>query len=91
MTTTTNNDGNLYVDINKPSDNNYHHIPARKYSMTWDHHHKTCYYVGNSQGGPEKSRDQLESVIEGSYKDYMTNTLFDTNFKFAKFEDKVCS
>ena len=90
MTATTDENGKVFVDVNTLGAHNYHHIPARKYSMTWDHHHKTCYYVGNSQGGPEASRNQLESVIEGSYRDYETKSLFDTGFKFAKFKDDVC-
>ena len=79
------------MDINKKGDSNFHHLPARKYTMMWDHHHKTCYYVGNSQGGPEKSRNQLESVIEGSYKEYETKGLFDTEFKYSKFNDDICA
>lgn len=79
------------MDINKEDDPAYRHIPARKYTMMWDHHHKTCYYVGNSQGGPEKSRNSLESVIEGSYKDYETEGLFDTAFKYGKFNNEVCT
>lgn len=58
--------------------------------MTWDHFHKTCYYVGNSQGGPEFSKNQVESVIEGEYKDYETRGLFDTSFKYQKFRDDAC-
>lgn len=58
--------------------------------MTWDHYHKTCYYVGNSQGGPEFSKSSVESVIEGSYKDYETSGLFVTDFKYQKFEDGFC-
>ena len=59
--------------------------------MTWDHHHKTCYYAGNSQGGAEAFRDPTESVIEGAYGDYETRGLFDTEFKFKKFDNDVCS
>ena len=80
----------VFVDINDSDAPNHRHIPARKYSLTWDHFHQTCYYVGNSQGGPEKSRDQNESVIEGSYKDYETSGLFDTDFLYERFEDGIC-
>ena len=80
----------VFVDINDIDASNYRHIPARKYFLTWDHFHQTCYYVGNSQGGPEKSRNQEESVIEGSYKDYETSGLFDTDFLYEQFEDGIC-
>lgn len=82
--------GQFFVDVNSPQASNHRRFPARRYSMTWDHHHKTCYYAGNSQGGPEASRNQNESVIEGSYTDYQTGGLFDTQFKFEKFKDEVC-
>ena len=80
----------VFVDINDIDAPNYRHIPARKHSLTWDHFHQTCYYVGNSQGGPEKSRNQEESVIEGSYTDYETSGLFDTGFLHEQFEDGIC-
>ena len=90
LSVSTTPSGKVFVDINSPGASNHRHIPARKYSMTWDHQHKTCYYCGNSQGGPEASRNQNESVIEGLYTDYQTGGLFDTQFKFKKFNDNVC-
>ena len=90
LVVSTSASGQVFVDVNSPSADNHRHIPARKYSMTWDHHHKTCYYAGNSQGGPEASRDPEESVIEGVFTDYETRGLFDTGFKFEKFKDRVC-
>ena len=45
-------------------------------------------YVGNSQGGPSgEFFNQLSgSVIEGSYKDYMVEGIFDTEFKYSRIE-----
>lgn len=79
----------MYIDINEPGDPNFRHIPASRYDLSWNYAHKTCYYVGNSQGGPELSRSASESVIEGSYKEYQTGGLFDPVFKYNVFED-VC-
>ena len=55
---------------------------------TWDNSKETCVYVGNSQGGPSgEFFNQLSgSVIEGSYKDYMVEGIFDTEFKYSRIE-----
>ena len=86
----TDSAGVYYIDVHKPGDTNYRHIPTIEYGMTWDHAPKPCYYAGNSQGGPERSKHPQESVIEGSYKDYETAGLFATDFKYKVFKDGVC-
>ena len=68
----------------------YHLIPAFKYNLTWDYEIKTCYYVGNNQGGPERSHNPVESVIEGVFTQYKTTSLFDTSFDFSVFDESQC-
>ena len=80
-----------YIRIYSPEHPKYRFIPAFEYNLTWDHTPMTCYYVGNSVGGPELSHDLLESVIEGSQSQYVTGSLFETTFDFGMFDDSLCS
>ena len=56
----------------------------------WDHSRKPCYYVGDSQGGPELSLNQVESVIQGYQSQYQTAELFETSFIYEMFDETVC-
>ena len=78
------------VEIYSPGADNYRRIPAFEYSLTWDHTRKSCYYVGNSQGGPELSHNQTESVIQGYQSQYQTDGLFETSFIYEMFDETVC-
>lgn len=79
------------VQIYTPDDPRYRLIPALKHNITWDHTRMTCYYIGNSQGGPEFSEDITESVIEGSQYQYETRSLFETSFDYSEFDETICS
>ena len=46
--------------------------------------------MGNSQGGPERSRNPMNSVIEGSYSQYIVDGLFDTEFEYERFDENAC-
>ena len=51
-----------------------------------------CFYVGNRQGGTIREvEDPNDSVIEGSYADYMTAGDFSTEFTFSHFDEDRCS
>ena len=78
-------DGKPYIEIE-----GYRLVPAFEYDLTWDHSTKTCYYVGNKQGGPEKTQDPTESVIEGRVIDYKTGSLFGIEFEYTKFDNSIC-
>ena len=80
-----------YIEIYDSSHDSYRRIPAFEYSLTWDHTKMTCYYVGNSRGGPEFSHNRVESVIEGGQLDYTTDSLFATSYKYEMFDESVCS
>ena len=61
------------------------------YELSWEFESKQCLYVGNNQGGPiGEVIDPNDSVIEGSYEDYITTDAFETDFKYAVFENHVC-
>ena len=76
--------------FNDPLDPRYRLIPAEQAPRTWDHTRATCYYVGNSQGGPAHSHNTIESVIQGNVLQYETNTLFSPEFDFSQFDDSFC-
>ena len=57
-----------------------------RYSLTWGHEGRVCYYVGNPQGGPLREvSDPNDSVIEGVYSDYKVDSLFATDFIYSYF------
>ena len=78
------------VELYQPGHENYRHFPGLFYDLVWDRSDRGCYYVGNSQGGPELSRDPINSVIEGSYSQYIVDGLFDTEFVYEEFDESVC-
>ena len=89
--TTLMSDGEPFVEIYDTSHANYRLIPAFFAPRTWDHTRAPCYYVGNSQGGPSRSHDQRESVIEGTVPQYETSSLFSTSFDFEMFDESMCT
>lgn len=61
------------------------------FPRTWDNTRETCLFVGNGQGGPSGAfADLQDSVIEGYYTDYMIESMFGTDFKYARVEG-VCA
>ena len=83
-------EGNTFVNVNSEDADNHRRIPATQYSLTWDQSEETCYYMGNSQGGPEYSHNPRESVIEGVQANYKTDALFATSFNYDMFDDSIC-
>ena len=64
---------------------------ALRSSVTWEFEKKPCLYVGNSQAGPlGEEVGSNDSVIEGTYKDYIVESIFSPNFKFAHIDDENC-
>ncbi|CAI8024285.1 hypothetical protein GBAR_LOCUS14114 [Geodia barretti] len=78
------------IELYQPGHPSYRHFPALFYHLVWDLSDDGCYYVGNSQGGPEGSRDPINSVIEGSYSQYIVDGLFDTEFEYERFDENAC-
>ena len=57
---------------------------ADLFPRTWDNTNQKCLYVGNGQAGPSGEKDLRGSVIEGRYRDYIVDSMFDTTFKFSR-------
>ena len=56
------------------------------YDLSWELENKRCFYVGNRQGGPSgEPKLPEDSVIEGSYQDYITDGPFETSFEYSVF------
>ena len=83
-------DGQLFVVLFNSTSLQYRRIPAELAPLTWDHTQAPCYYMGDSQGGPELSHDPTESVIEGSLAQYETSSLFGATFFYSKFDESLC-
>ena len=83
-------DGSPDIELYDPTHPSYRHFPAFFYQLVWDLSEDGFYYVGNGQGGPEKTHDPINSVIEGSYSQYIVDGLFDTQFVYEQFDESVC-
>ena len=83
-------DGSPDIELYQPDHSSYRHFPTFFYHLVWDLSEDGCYYVGNSQGGPERSRDPINSVIEGTYPQYIVDGLFDTEFVYEQFDEGTC-
>ena len=75
----------LYVITVNPADGNTRRFIGRQYGLTWDFSHQVCYYSGNGQGGRSGLGTPDDTVIEGTYKDYITSGLYSSNFGFTQF------
>ena len=79
------------VNVAHPTSSSPRSFVGGLYSYSWNFEPKQCIFVGTSQGGPTGEVDDAnDSVIEGSYKDYITAGPFGTNFTYAVFNDAVC-
>lgn len=69
-------------------------IVALKMNVTWEFEQRTCYYVGNVQGGQLAANEAIsDTVIEGDYTHYKVNSLFDPelyNSVFSQFSEELC-
>lgn len=59
---------------------------AKRGLNTWDGTYEPCLFVGNSQAGPTlETQNYDDSIIEGTYTDYIVSSLFDTNFIYSQW------
>lgn len=82
---------NFYtITVNHPRDPPRTFV-GRLYEMTWEFRPTHCLYVGNRQGGPiSEVLDPNDSVIRGSYQDYIVNGLFESSFDYSVFNSTRC-
>ena len=62
---------------------------GRRLPRTWDNTPQTCFFVGDSQGGPRyEDGEEYDSVIQGDYTEYIVDSLFTTEFEYARFNSQ---
>ena len=70
------------------------HVPVWLENSSWDERktHTPCIYGGDSQGGHlYEVKSPSDSLIEGTYTDYIVDNLFSTNYLFSKFNETYCT
>lgn len=77
----------FYVITFTQSDGNVRKVPAKLHSRTWSSSQVSpCLYAGDSEGGYLfEVEEPNDSLLEGSYQDYVMATMFSTNYKYSKF------
>ena len=48
----------------------------------------SCLFVGSQQAGAWPS--DSDSVIEGTWADYRTDSLFDTTWTYTRYKEQIC-
>ena len=48
----------------------------------------SCLFVGSQQAGAWPS--DSDSVIEGTWQDYRTDSLFDTTWTYTRYREQIC-
>ena len=85
-------DDNHFVVTIKKVSGEQRRFFAYLYGRTWDRKQKPCLYAGNSQGGRTMEVPSLSgSVIEGRYKHYSVDGLFDPKFEYSQFHSQCQS
>ena len=77
-----NDNGGVFsvIEINETQSSNYQSFISISAPQTYDGTHRVCYYVPCSG----------TSVIEGTYTQYRTDSLFDTTFSYSQFDNGNC-
>ena len=88
--TVSEKDGVSNVQVYYRGYKSYRNFAAVFLPLVWDHSATGCYYAGDSQGGPERNNNPVNSVIEGHYSQYIMDGLFDTEFLYNRFDDSAC-
>ncbi len=67
-------------------------VPVWSGHVWFDHKGRTsCLFAGDTQGGHVyEVESPNDSLIEGSYKDYIVSSIFANDFIFNKFQYKKC-
>ena len=61
---------------------------AEGYAHTWENRTVVYLYAGNAQAGWSGEVDALrDPVIQGRYRDYIVDGLFETDFLYDKFDE----
>lgn len=68
------------------------YVPMWLEETSWDAQKTPCFYAGDSQGGHlYEVESPNDSLIEGTYTDYIVDNLFSTDYLFSKFNETYCT
>ena len=89
--TASSNDDMRVLEIHHP-DSAPRRVPARLGPLWFGAGQAQCLYAGDTQGGlVYEVESPNDSLIEGSYKEYIISSIFGRDFKFNRFEHSHCS
>ena len=86
--------GNYTITMYPPGAGKNRTMFAHVHDSTWTQSHEpaipnsSCLFVGFRQTGPFPSNS--DSVIEGTWEDYRTDSLFDTTWKYTRYKEQTC-
>ena len=73
------------LKINHPN-SSVRHVPVLSGHAWFGRGRTSCLYAGDTQGGHVyEVESPNDSLIEGSYKDYIVSSIFANDFKFDRF------
>ena len=83
------NQDELYVVTVMPQDGApQRSFLAENYVRSWENRPGPCLYAGNAQAGWSGEVDALrDPVIQGRYRDYIVDDLFESDFTYNKFDE----
>ena len=87
-------EGNVTIIMYPPGGARNRTMLAQVYGTTWTLNgvpaipHSRCLFVGSQQAGAWPS--YYDSVIEGTWQDYRTDSLFDTTWTYTRYREQIC-
>ena len=87
-------EGNITITMYPPGGARNRTMLAQVHETTWTLNgvpaipRSSCLFVGSQQAGAWAS--YYDSVIEGTWQDYRTDSLFDTTWKYTRYRKQIC-
>ena len=88
------NGGNYNITMYPPGAARNRTMFAQVHETTWTQMavpaipRSSCLFVGSQQAGAWPS--DYDSVIEGTWADYRTDSLFDTTWTYTRYREQIC-
>ena len=86
--------GNVTITMYPPGGARNRTMLAQVHETTWTLNgvpaipRSRCLFVGSQQAGAWPSNS--DSVIEGTWQDYRTDSLFDTTWTYTRYREQTC-
>ena len=86
--------GNVTITMYPPGGAKNRTMLAQVHETTWTQMgmpaipRSRCLFVGSNQAGAWPS--DSDSVIEGTWQDYRTDSLFDTTWTYTRYREQIC-